>query len=86
MITNYDLFVLFLDDCKGMSEAEVIKNWGGSSIYVPSYKNTHRNGEIIKRYKEAQDKVGVIREIAKEFNIGAAQVYTITKEVRDENK
>jgi Mor family transcriptional regulator len=77
-INNYDIFKEFYNTCRKKSFTEVLKEYGGSEIYIPSYKNTHRNRDIYKRYKEGES----IRDIAREFDLSIARVRAIIRGFR----
>ena len=52
MITNDDILDEFLSHCKTSSKKEILKKWGGSAIYIPSYKGYSRNDDIKDRFDE----------------------------------
>lgn len=84
-ITNLDLFeemFLFIKNPENDLHA-TIKEYGGSNFYIPSYKTTLRNDEIIKYYRENYGKVGVIKYLAKTYDLTERQIYDITKECRE---
>jgi len=88
MINNFDLFVEFYNKVKESSDiSEIIKEYGGASIYVPSYKGTFRNYDILKEYEEGirlgKPRPVVIREIAAKHNLSYNSVCAITKELRE---
>ena len=88
MINNFDIFAEFYNRVKeSESMADIIKEYGGANIYVPSYKGTFRNYDILKEYEEGI-KLGksspvVIREIATKHNLSYNSVCAITKELRE---
>ena len=87
MINSFDIFAEFYNRVKeseGM--ADIIKEYGGANIYVPSYKGTFRNYDILKEYEEGI-KLGksspvVIREIAAKHSLSYNSVCAIIKEIR----
>ena len=87
MINSFDIFAEFYNRVKeseGM--ADIIKEYGGANIYVPSYKGTFRNYDILKEYEEGI-KLGksspvVIREIATKHSLSYNSVCAIIKEIR----
>ena len=88
MINNFDLFVEFYNKVKESSDiSEIIKEYGGASIYVPSYKATFRNQDILRQYDEGiklgKPRPVVIREIAAKHNLSYNSVCAITKELRE---
>ncbi|NOQ30012.1 MAG: hypothetical protein GQ570_02690 [Helicobacteraceae bacterium] len=79
-ITNYDLFLELYDCIRNSSNIkEVLKEHGGSNFYIPSYKTTERNNDIIEAYKEGMS----IKQLRREYDLSETQIYTITKEVRE---
>lgn len=60
----------------------VIKEYGGLTYYIPSYKTTFRNDDVIKEYKANYGKSGIIKKLARDYDLSVQQVFKITKEVR----
>lgn len=83
-ITNLDLIKEFFDYCKrdDVQLKDVLEEFGGSTYYIPSFKTTYRNEEIIKYYRERLGEPWLIKKLAKEYNLSERQVHDITKEVR----
>lgn len=87
MINSFDIFAEFYNRVKeSESMADIIKEYGGANIYVPSYKGTFRNYDILKEYEEGI-KLGksspvVIREIAAKHSLSYNSVCAIIKEIR----
>jgi Mor family transcriptional regulator len=84
-ITNYDLFEEFFEFIKqpNITIADVIKEHGGSSLYIPSYKTTLRNEEICNEYKKRQGERRLAKTLAKEYDLSEAQILLITKPLRE---
>ena len=88
LVTNYDLFQDLYNYIKsGASEKEVVKNYGGSSLYIPSYKNIHRNDEICEDYIELKknNQRLIARTLAKKYELSEAQILLINKHLRGGN-
>ncbi|MBR8463640.1 hypothetical protein KDD93_03510 [Campylobacter sp. faydin G-24] len=88
MLSNYDLFVDFYNRVKNSDDiSEIIKEYGGANIYVPSYKTTFRNDDIINEYEtlvnNGKPASIVIREIATKHNLSYNSVQAIIKEIRE---
>ncbi|AQW85463.1 hypothetical protein CPIN18021_1079 [Campylobacter pinnipediorum subsp. caledonicus] len=88
MLNNLDLFENFFYDVKKCEDmSEILKAYGGSSIYVPSFKNTYRNNEIVDEYltllNSGVENSLAIRQIAKKHNLSVNSVYNITKDARE---
>ena len=79
-ITNLDIFEEFFKTIQeGASLTKVLQEYGGSSIYIPSFKSTFRNELIVKDYQ-----IGLTpRELAKKYSLSIAQIYQITKKERE---
>ena len=84
-ITIYDLFEEFFEFIKkpNITIADVIKEHGGSSLYIPSYKTTLRNEEIIKEYKKRHGERRLAKKHAKDYDLSEAQILLITKPLRE---
>lgn len=80
-ITNRELFEhLYNEIASGMSLRDVIKEYGGCSYYIPSFKRTHRNDEIREEYRKGV----TVHELSQKHGLSKRQIQEITKEVRDE--
>ena len=78
-VDSYEIFEEFFRRVKAAEDIEeVIREYGGSSIYVPSYKNTHRNERIYKMWLDGVD----IRTICREFELSESRVRGIIKDMR----
>ena len=79
MITNKELWEEFYQQIKDSENiSDIVKEYGGSSVYVPSYKSTYRNDDIIEDYEKGL----TIKELAKKYDLSETGVYRITKELR----
>jgi len=75
MVSNREIFEEFYRFCKEHSLEDVIKEYGGGEIYVPSYKNTHRDRDIYNLYKEGKR----VRDIAREYSLSISRVRSIIR-------
>jgi Mor family transcriptional regulator len=82
-ITNLDLFEELFLFIKENDLNATIKEYGGSNFYIPSYKTTLRNDEIIKYYRANYGQIGLVKRLAKQYNLTERQIYDITREVRE---
>jgi Mor family transcriptional regulator len=84
-LTNLDLFEDLFDFIKqeDIKLDDVIKEFGGSTYYIPSYKTTLRNDEIIKEYRKHLGETGLVKRLARDHNLTERQIYDITKGVRN---
>lgn len=83
IITNEDLFDEFLNFCKNSSKTDVLKHYGGSSIYIPSYSGKARNEDIVKDYKENIKKYSknkTIRLLSRRYFLSINSINRILKE------
>lgn len=85
LITNLDIIeemVNFIKQPNNDMEA-FIKEYGGSNLYIPSYKTTMRNEKIIAEYKKRMGEFQLVKKLAKENQLTERQIYDITKECRE---
>ena len=81
MISNLDIFMQLYDLIKqSKSPSDVVKEFGGSNVYVPSYKSTYRNEDILKEDREAIDAGKTIRKLATKHNLSYNSICNIIKE------
>ena len=84
-VSNYDLFEDFYNFVSdGASIKEAVKEYGGSNLYIPSFKTAFRDDEIREKYIELtkQGAKKVVWILSREYELSEAQVYTITKDFR----
>lgn len=82
-LTNLDLFEELFSFIKQNDLNATIKEYGGSNFYIPSYKTTLRNDEIIKYYRANYGQIGLVKRLAKQYDLTERQIYDITREVRE---
>lgn len=84
-ISNYDVFENFFNYIKNpeVTIEDAVKEFGGSDLYIPSYKTTFRNQEICKAYKERLGEKNLILNLAKDNDLTKSQIYEITKHLRE---
>ncbi|MCT7650950.1 hypothetical protein [Aliarcobacter butzleri] len=84
-VTNYDLFEELFNFIKNpdVEITDVIKEHGGSSLYIPSYKTTFRNDEICEEYKRRLGEKRLSKKLAKQYGLSEAQILFITKPLRE---
>ncbi len=85
VLNNLDLFEELYNFIKNpdIDLTDVIKEFGGTTYYIPSYKTTLRNDEIIKEYKENLGEVGLVKKLSKKYHLTERQIYDITRGVRE---
>ncbi len=79
MIDNRDLFEYFVEYCKQHSLEEIIAEFGGGQIYIPSYKTTYRDKEIYTLYTKGKS----IKYIKKHFSLSESRIRSIIKEQKN---
>lgn len=80
-ITNKDIFEDFTRRIRqGASDEEMMKEYGGMPIYVPSWCMNGRNDEIIKDYIE--NKLSP-KELKLKYALSLSRIYEIIGEVRE---
>jgi len=84
-VTNFDLFKELFEFIKSedVTLNDVLKEHGGSNIYIPSHKTTCRNDEIIQSYKARLGEKFLVKKLAKEHGLSESQIFIITKSVRE---
>lgn len=84
-VSNYDLFEDFYNFvADGASIKEAVKEYGGSSMYIPSFKTAFRDDEIRDKYTELQEQgaTRIVRTLSREYELSEVQIYAITKDLR----
>ncbi len=76
-----ELFKFIKQDSVTMEQT--IKEFGGSSYYIPSYKTTCRNDELLDEYKNRLGENKLIKKLSRKYNLSEAHVYLLTKPVRE---
>ena len=84
MINNFDLFEDLFNFIKDPDNDinKVIKDYGGSTFYIPSYKTTFRNEDLLREYKEKQQEKGIVKSLSRKYGITERQIYSLTKDLR----
>ncbi|WP_462192121.1 Mor transcription activator family protein, partial [Campylobacter jejuni] len=77
-------FEYFIDFVKNNDKREILKEFGGANIYIPSYKTLLRDEELKQDFKTLI-KQGISTknasvECAKKYDLSLNAVYLITKE------
>jgi Mor family transcriptional regulator len=75
MVTNKEIFEEFYHFCKNKNMEEVIREYGGDCIYIPSYKRVGRDKKIYQAWKKGVS----LRSISKRFNLSLNRVRQIVK-------
>ncbi|EAI9772317.1 DNA-binding protein, partial [Campylobacter coli] len=51
MLSNNEYFEYFIDFVKNNDKREILKEFGGANIYIPSYKTLLRDEELKQDFK-----------------------------------
>ena len=76
-----DMFEEFYDFVRNNTIEEVIKTYGGASIYIPSYKLMYRDRDLIADWEAGMD----IREMVRKYNLSSSRIWSIIKEHKKNN-
>ena len=82
MISSLELFEELYRDCRELSIEEVIKKHGGGTVYIPSYKSTHRDEDLWRRYQEGAS----IAELKREFGLSESTVREIIRKMKSKQQ
>jgi len=79
-LSNFEVFEAFVAFTKeSESLDEILKEYGGSQLYIPSYKTISRNDDVIKDYLEGMS----IQDLRRKYELSNNRIYEITREVRE---
>lgn len=84
MVKNLDIFLdLFNKIKEGATQEEICKDFGGSSIYIPSYKKTKRDSDIRKQYQSLMErkisKKQTMLQLQRQYSLSEQHLYKIIK-------
>lgn len=87
MLSNNEYFDYFIDFVKNNDKREILKEFGGGNIYIPSYKTLMRDEELKKDFKtlikQGLTNKNASMQCAKKYDLSLNAVYLITKELRE---
>ncbi|WP_257398784.1 Mor transcription activator family protein [Campylobacter lari] len=87
MLSNSEYFDYFIDFVKNNDKREILKEFGGGNIYIPSYKTLMRDEELKQDFKilikQGLTTKNASVECAKKYDLSLNAVYLITKELRE---
>ncbi|EPW6616307.1 Mor transcription activator family protein, partial [Campylobacter coli] len=87
MLSNNDYFEYFINFVKNNDKREILKEFGGANIYIPSYKTLLRDEELKEDFKtlikQGLTTKNASLECAKKYDLSLNAVYLITKELRE---
>lgn len=82
MVSNVEIFdELFERIQRGASRKEILQEFGGSNIYIPSYKTILRDDDIFATYQTLQKsettQKRIMLTLSQQFNLSEQQLYKI---------
>ena len=80
-VTSKDIFEEFTRRIRedGASDDELMEEYGGMPIYVPSWKLNGRNNKIIEDYNSGLSP----KQLKRKYDLSQSQIYEIIKDVRE---
>ena len=87
-MNNENLFAYLYVKIKESTDIkDILKEFGGCLIYIPSYKSTKRDEDIKEDYKNLLSQKKNRREImlllSNKYNLSQQRLYAITEDVRN---
>jgi len=81
-VTNKDIFEEFTRRIRedGATDEDLMEEYGGMPIYIPSWKLNGRNTKIIEDFTE--NKL-TPKELKRKYDLSLGQIYEIIKVVRE---
>ncbi len=86
-ISNFDIFFnLYERIQKGATLKEVLQDFGGANLYIPSYKTIQRDEDIREEYQSLLNKKNSKKQIMltlqQKYNLSEQHLYKILKDER----
>lgn len=79
-VSNFELFEAFVVFIREHDDIdEILREYGGSQLYIPSYKTVSRNDNVIEDFLEGMS----IPELRRKYDLSSNRIYEITREVRE---
>jgi len=79
-VCNKEMFEEFYRFCKNNTIEEVVKEYGGGTLYIPSYKSMYRDKELLADWRAGMGK----RDLQRKYYLSDAQVRRIIASNRDD--
>lgn len=87
MVDNIDIFTNFFEKIqKGCTMSDVLKEYGGSNIYIPSYKTVMRDEEIREEFLQrvgSESSASIVKDLSRKHQLSNSRVYSITEDLRE---
>jgi Mor family transcriptional regulator len=78
-VTSFELFEAMYNDIKGgASERDILKEYGGGYLYIPTYRSTFLHEDI---NRDCRDGASII-ELCRKYGLSKNRVWELTREVR----
>lgn len=86
-ITNSDIFFHLYEQIKGGATLrQVLQDFGGANIYIPSYKSVQRDEDIWEDYKNLSNKhlpkKHIMLSLQQKYELSEQHLYKILKSKR----
>lgn len=82
MVSNVEIFdEMFNRIQSGATKKEILQDFGGANIYVPSYKTILRDDELFEEYKKLREagltQKKIMLMLKQKFDLSEQQLYRI---------
>jgi len=78
-LNSLDLVEQLYKDAKDMDFPTWLEEHGGGHVYIPMYKSTYRDEDIMKDFNDGMKRL----EIRKKYDLSESRVNEIIKEARE---
>lgn len=86
-ISNFDIFFNLYEESKGATLKEVLQDFGGANLYIPSYKSIQRDEDIWKDYKDLKENGAtqkyIMLSLQQKYSLSEQHLYKILKTKRE---
>ncbi len=68
--------------------ADILKHYGGGTIYIPTYRSVMRDEELVADYRRLVDDEGkttqeAVRELCRKYELSKNRVWELTRDIRN---
>ncbi|WP_300827073.1 Mor transcription activator family protein [Helicobacter sp. UBA3407] len=87
-LSNSDIFFHLYERIKGgATQKEILKDFGGANLYIPSYKSVQRDADIWEDYqaltKKQLPKKHIMFHLQQKYDLSEQHLYKILKDKRE---
>ncbi len=87
-LSNSDIFFHLYERIKGgATQKEILKDFGGANLYIPSYKSVQRDADIWEDYQELTKrelpKKQIMLSLQQKYDLSEQHLYKILKNKRE---